>query len=63
MITWITVWVLTVQYSYFNNNNTSYQLTYATQQLCEKQISNHTKKHSSEARCDFEQVPIYTPKK
>lgn len=58
MITWVTVWVLTVQYSWYNTNNTSYQLTYASQKTCEQQMVKHTKKTSSEARCDFQQIPV-----
>ena len=58
MITWVTVWVLTVQYSSYNNNNTSYQLTYGSQKLCQQQIAKHTKRMSAEARCDFQQVPV-----
>ena len=58
MITWVTVWVLTVQYSAFNNNNTAYQLNYSSKSICEKQIAKHTKKHSAEARCDFQQTPV-----
>lgn len=58
MITWVTVWVLTVQYSSFSNNNTAYQLTYSSQKVCEQQIVKHTKNHSSKARCDFQQIPM-----
>lgn len=58
MITWITVWVLTVPYK---DNMTaraySYQLTYATQDLCLKQIGNHSA-GLNKSRCDFQQIPV-----
>lgn len=66
MITWLTVWVLTVElinYTGVNGKNShSYQLTYATQSVCEKQ----RKRHAGlvyKSRCDFQQVPVVTPKK
>ena len=60
MITWVTVWVLTVtnvemQLSSFHPH--TYQLTYATQEICEKQRKNH--KRNSRTRCDFQQFPVY----
>ena len=58
MVIWVTVWVLTVQYSSYNNNNTSYQLTYGSQKVCEQQIPKHTKRMSFGTRCDFQQVPV-----
>lgn len=66
MITWLTVWVLTVQLvndrGVNGKNSHSYQLTYATQSVCEKQRERHTG-HAYESRCDFQQVPVVTPKK
>lgn len=54
MITWVTVWVLTVQYNPYSDNNVSYQLTYRTKQTC----LIEAKKHKGEARCDFQQIPM-----
>lgn len=66
MITWLTVWVLTVELvndrGVNGKNSHSYQLTYATQSVCEKQRERHAG-HAYESRCDFQQVPVVTPKK
>lgn len=56
MITWVTVWVLTV-YTPYGNGKYLYQLQYATQKTCEIQRKNHLRERVS-ARCDFQQVPI-----
>lgn len=65
MITWLTVWVLTVELlndgSVNGKNSHSYQLTYATQSVCEKQRKRHTG-YDYKSRCDFQQVPVATPK-
>ncbi len=58
MITWVTVWVLTVQTCYDCNSNAVYQLTYATQEICKKQLEKHSKSYSKNARCDFQQIPV-----
>lgn len=63
MITWVTVWVLTMvandtgTASYVRRD--TYQLTYATQKTCIKQ-GERIKKTSSiyTYRCDFQQVPL-----
>lgn len=62
MITWVTVWVLTMVidkgYSY-DAVRDSYQLTYATQKTCIKQGELIKKTNSSYTyRCDFQQVPV-----
>lgn len=66
MITWLTVWVLTVELlndgSVNGKNSQSYQLTYATQNVCEKQRKRHAG-FSYRSRCDFQQVPVVAPKK
>lgn len=64
MITWVTVWVLTViSTEYTNNAPTSYQLTYATQEQCLRQGERiHNKVKSGKYYCDFQQVPMYIPK-
>lgn len=60
MIEFILVWVMTVQTDMYSNSNTSYQLTYATQQTCLKQARKHMKHRSgTRATCDFQQVPVY----
>ena len=44
MITWVTVWVLTVGYWDFDSNKggpAAYQIQYATQKTCEVQRKNH----------------------
>ena len=60
MITWVTVWVLTVQSATGSPSNTVYQMTFASQSVCEKQIAKHTKNKWAEARCDFQQIPMVT---
>lgn len=65
MITWVTVWVLTVGYwdsDYNKGGPSSYQLQYATQKACEKQRANHKAKYDSHGftRCDFQQIPVVT---
>lgn len=66
MITWLTVWVLTVELvndrGVNGKNSHSYQLTYATQSVCEEQRKRHAG-HAYKSRCDFQQVPVITPKK
>lgn len=56
MITWVTVWVLTV-HGDMSSKNTSYQLTYAKQNTCLSQLAKH-KKSAYIARCDFQQIPV-----
>ncbi|ENO7683850.1 hypothetical protein ACJCFO_002874 [Acinetobacter baumannii] len=61
MIKFITVWVLTVQFHYDTLHagaGYSYQLQYATQNICEKQRQNHRGRDRI-TRCDFQQVPVY----
>jgi len=61
MITWLTVWVLTATLEskvYAGTNKATYQLQFATREVCLKQVKNH-----EDARCDFQQVPVVTPKK
>lgn len=62
MITFVTVWVLTVIRNDFANSYapTSYQLTYATQKLCLEQADKLIRYRS--VTCNFQQVPIYVPK-
>ena len=55
MITWVTVWVLTV--SYTNGGASHYQLQYANQEICEKQRKNHQAIYK-DSRCDFQQIPV-----
>lgn len=56
MITWLTVWVLTV-YDTQYQKSVNYQLTYATREICVKQKKFH-ETNNKVARCDFQQVPI-----
>ena len=63
MITWVTVWVLTMVADDTGSNSyvrrDTYQLTYATQKTCIKQgerIKNTN--HIYTYRCDFQQVPL-----
>lgn len=63
MITWVTVWVLTV----FTGSNylghyrpSNFQLQYASQSVCEKQRAKHLKRGVNSARCDFQQIPVVT---
>lgn len=63
MITWVTMWVLTVTGSidgYREVGGYSHQLSYTTQSICNKQIKNHTQKgvDTKTARCDFQQIPV-----
>lgn len=61
MITWVTVWVLTITNSPWRDMPTSTQFTYATESICMKQgerLKTNTKVYS----CNFQQVPIYVPK-
>ncbi|MFW1826681.1 MULTISPECIES: hypothetical protein [Acinetobacter] len=63
MITWVTVWVLTVftGSEYMGNYRPSnFQLQYATQAICEKRKAEHLKRGVSTARCDFQQIPVVT---
>ena len=62
MITWVTVWVLTmVNDNYFSGTarRDSYQLTYANQETCIKQGERIKKTNETYSyRCDFQQVPM-----
>ena len=60
MITWVTVWVLTVSYTNISGHSggaSHYQLQYANQAICEKQRKNHQAIYK-DSRCDFQQMPI-----
>lgn len=57
MITWLTVWVLTV-YDAQYEKSVNYQLTYATRELCVKQKKFH-ETSTRVVRCNFQQVPVY----
>ena len=59
MITWVTVWVLTVHTPVGNYGSYSYQLSYASQKTCEEQRKKY-KDDFRVARCDFQQVPMVT---
>ena len=60
MIEFILVWVMTVQTDIYSNSNTSYQLIYATQEICLKQAKKHkTFRNGSRVTCDFQQIPVY----
>lgn len=59
MITWITVWVLTVNTNIYGNSNSAYQLTYATQKTCLIQANKHKRLRSNtHTSCDFQQIPV-----
>lgn len=60
MITWVTVWVLTVT-SLEYQRGYAYQLQYHSQATCEKHRTKHKTQFSS-ARCDFQQVPMVISK-
>ena len=60
MITWVTVWVLTVftgsnHHGYYRPSN--FQLQYATQKACLNKKEALTQGVDS-ARCDFQQIPV-----
>ena len=60
MITWVTVWVLTVttiERAYTGVTKSSYQLQYASQAICERQRQYHKDENTS-TRCDFQQIPV-----
>ena len=61
MITWVTVWILTVQhindFGVNGKNSHTYQLQYATQKICERQRKNHESGHNITS-CDFQQIPL-----
>ena len=59
MITWVTVWVLTVTHAkrYGSFTESHYQLQYASQVICEKQRKNHESALKI-SRCDFQQIPV-----
>ena len=63
MITWVTVWVLTIGFwedGYQKGGPSAYQLQYATQDICEKQKKNHVNRSEYKGfmRCDFQQIPV-----
>ncbi len=57
MVTWVTVWVLTVYVDNYSKRADSYQLNYAKKEVCLEQIRKHKKKPYT-ARCDFQQIPL-----
>lgn len=64
MITWVTVWVLSLALATSSNGYyrpNVIQLQYASQQTCEKQKQSKLKDSNvTQARCDFQQIPIAT---
>lgn len=62
MITWVTMWVLTVHTSIGSASNQTYQLTYATQSACINQIEKHKRDRNFSVRCDFQQIPVVVNK-
>ena len=64
MITWITVWVLTItqQPTMSIETETKHQYTYATQNICEKQGKNIVKREGGVYTCNFQQTPIHQNK-
>lgn len=57
MLTWATVWVLTVIFNDPYNDNArtyTYQLTYSSQSICERQRKYHRAENIT-TRCDFQQ--------
>ena len=60
MITWVTVWILTVvidsNYMY-KSRATTYQLSYSSQSVCERQRKNHQGMDRT-TRCNFQQIPV-----
>lgn len=61
MITWVTVWVLTLTYNPYQNNRTETQYTYATESICKRQ-GESARNASYQYECRFQQVPVYVPK-
>ncbi|WP_312086970.1 hypothetical protein [Acinetobacter variabilis] len=67
MIKFITVWVLTVGFwedGHYKGGPSTYQLQYATKDICEKQKKNHqaVSKYKGFMRCDFQQIPVVVNK-
>lgn len=73
MITWVTVWVLTVGYfdrEYNKGGSATYQLQFAKQETCLKEAKKHMMANKDRynngysviafTRCDFQQVPVVT---
>lgn len=60
MITWVTVWVLTVssQIDYATKSKAPYQLTYSTEKLCNQQGERIINRASQTYSCHFQQVPV-----
>lgn len=62
MITWVTVWVLTMvndKHFDYKGARDTYQLTYATREICVKQGEKiKATNHNYTYRCDFQQVPL-----
>lgn len=63
MITWVTVWVLTVGYwqdGYQKGGPSTYQLQYATKDICDKQKKSHEKRAEFRGfvNCSFQQIPV-----
>lgn len=63
MITWVTVWVLTVVHVN-SNRATSYQLEYKTQQTCIAESKKHMSKANRFGKviCSPKQIPMVVPK-
>lgn len=62
MITWVTVWVLTIYTGNSHNwNTTATQYTYATEAICKRQGERRKEMYISYS-CNFQQVPVYVPK-
>lgn len=66
MITWVTVWVLTMisDHSFSGTaRRDTYQLTYEKQETCFKQGKKIKKTSNNYTyRCDFQQIPVVVNK-
>ena len=61
MITWVTVWILTVYTPRGDYGSYSYQLQYSSQNICEQQRLKY-KNDFKVTRCDFQQIPVVVNK-
>lgn len=63
MIGFVTVWVLTVFHNDYNFKRTqvSYQLTYASRDICIKQGDRIKERVDDNYTCNFQKVPVYRP--
>lgn len=58
MITWVTVWVLTVYSNDVRGSSANYQLTYQSSSECYNAEKAHKNNGKHKTQCNYQKVPV-----